>query len=241
MPFAGNYKEIYTRTSEQEITEFFFVERFLTNQFSNFKCKRLAMVAPTSEIFLAIIIVSLMVSVHEVACANFNAPIKLDTKTFRCNDYRDRLSIQINFLEFNNNISNQSEQMMLRYQSSEMPFAEDLKTFSSADQNLTVNTYIEGNFQYRFEVVSPSEKRTVCGFDEFIQFGHCDLVEISIPVFDDYSRNESNAGVQICIIKSRSLNSGSIVPYVYMVVLVVVVGTVTAQLIKLSFQKYRRL
>ncbi len=181
-----------------------------------------------------------MASVHEVACANFNAPIRLDTNTFRCNDYRDRLSIQINFLEYNNNISNQSEQMMLRYQSSEMPSAEDLKTFSSADQNLTVNTYIERNFQYRFEVVSASGKKTVCGFDEFIQFGHCDLVEISIPVFNA-SRNASNAGVQICKIKSRSLNSGSIVPYVYMVVLVVVVGTVTAQLIKLSFQKYRRL
>jgi len=130
--------------------------------------------------------------------------------------------------------------MMLRYQSDQMPSFIDLKLFRLADQNVTVNAFIDAYFWYRFEVFSVSRKKIVCNLSEFMKFGQCGFADIDIYAFDEHIEENNNLSGN-CTIKWRNLNADSFVPYIYIFVFLIVIGTVIVLIIKLSFTKYRRL
>lgn len=190
---------------------------------------------------MAILKVCLLLLFQTCAVSGHDQLITLDTGNFyrRCNDYLDRLIIKINF---NYNASHQwppgngsrsSEQMELRYQANDMEFTHNLTAFSSA-HNFTINTIFDGYYGYRFEVWSVNRQVVVCtpriyALEEFVRFGRCDLAEIRIV-------SEGN-----CTMKLRSLKEWSVVPYVYMVSGFLLVLSVTIQIVKLFFNKYRHI
>lgn len=147
--------------------------------------------------------------------------MRLDTANFKykCNDYHDRLTININFL----NNSNSSSLYTLKYQSNEMPSSTNFSSFQA--RNLTLKSIIDSYYSYKLIIQAADELEPTCDFN-FIHFGHCDIAQIVI--------SEHN-----CTISVEPYKRFSIVPFIYLTVGIIFAITIILKFGKKFFTRYK--
>lgn len=163
------------------------------------------------------ILILILAAVNSCFCENL---MRLDTSNFKykCNDYHDRLTININFVANSTN----SSLYMLKYQSSDMPTSSNFTSFHA--QNNTLKVIIDSYYSYKLIIQAVGEPEPICNFG-FIRFGHCDITEIIIRQ-------------SACEIFVEPYKKFSIIPYIYLTVGILLAITIILKFGKKFFIRY---
>ena len=153
---------------------------------------------------------------------------------YKCNEYLDRLVININFLEHTDPV----DQFMLKYRTNQY-CATDCDQFENLGQftvnNSTFNTVFDSFYFYEFKIIklnnntaNKSFENLICNQLDRTKFYHCSLYEINV------NKNAS------CTISKINLRSFGVVPFIYSTIGLLLGLTIILKLGKIFFNKYRR-
>ena len=158
---------------------------------------------------------------------------------FRCNDFVDRLKLNLNFFNFTQDLL-VNRVYLLKYKTSVCYFDQcEYRNLSIVYPNLntSLNLVLDAYYSYKFQLkmVNISENEIIVNSTvysnetEFIKFDHCDHYELNI---------DSNLELSINLVRK---SPGGIVVYFYAGIMILVCLVVASRFAGFFYSKYQRL
>jgi hypothetical protein len=212
----------------------------------------------------------LIIAILHLSCKTFSNKslhlMKLDKSKYqnKCNDYLDRLIIEINFMNETQltNVDDQEQIFLFKYRTNKNcstidgdsailsnsvsnqieKDCEKFKTLTtfSFDNNIVLRTIIDSFYKYQFQIVQmKNENQQDKQNSETVICKHLDFIQLDhcdlIKINVTISQKECN------IINKNRSNSFNLIPFVYATILILLALTITLKLGKIVFNKYRRI